>query len=193
MVHGLLAKTDAGHPTDQDAGRHLDRQAGGIVGEAARGETIETHAAIEVSAVLGLRFQGLPLPDGDEAVTAKGGEEDHEGTGRGLHPTDDEPHRGGGGFSPKGSMGDLGHVGAAVHPVGGRLPSIFEYRLDEIAQAIVLMDRDGEEALSACGRRRQWCGYRLSFAVWGKVGVGSVVHTKQTGNQTPHSIGVEKW
>ena len=39
------------------------------------------------------KFPGLPVPVGDEAVIAVGGEEGQLGTGRGLHPPDDAPHR----------------------------------------------------------------------------------------------------
>ena len=37
--------------------------------------------------------RGVPVPVGDAAVTAVGGEEGKLGTGRGLHPPDDELHR----------------------------------------------------------------------------------------------------
>ena len=93
-----------------------------------------------VAAVVSLQFQGLPVPVGDEAVIAVGGEESQLGTGRGLHPPDDEPHRRG----VEGGVGGLGHIGAAVHPVGNRRPGIFRYRLDEIVQALALADGDGE-------------------------------------------------
>ena len=46
-----------------------------------------------VAAVVGLQFEHLPVPAGDEAVIAAGGEESQLGTGRGLHTPDDEPHR----------------------------------------------------------------------------------------------------
>ena len=71
-------------------------------GEAPRGEMVQSHAVLEVSdgildlgvaAMVGFQFQGLPLPVGDAAVIAVGGEEGQLGTGRGLHPPDDEPHR----------------------------------------------------------------------------------------------------
>ena len=52
-----------------------------------------------VAAMVGLQFEGLPLPVGDEAVIAVGGEEGQLGTGRGLHPPDDEPYRRGVGHS----------------------------------------------------------------------------------------------
>ena len=63
---------------------------------------VEPDAVLEVSdgvldlgvaPMVGLQFQGLPLPVGDEAVIAVGGEEGQLGTGRGLHPPEDEPHR----------------------------------------------------------------------------------------------------
>ena len=42
------------------------------------------------------------------------------------------------------SVGGFGHIGGAVHPIGNRHPGIFGYRLDEIVQAFVLADGDGE-------------------------------------------------
>ena len=70
---------------------------------------------VGVAAVVGLQFQGLSVPVGDEAVIAVGGEEGQLGTGRGLHPPDDEPHRCGAGLSPEGGVGGLRHIGGAVH------------------------------------------------------------------------------
>ena len=43
-----------------------------------------------------------------------------------------------------GSVGSLGHIGGAVHPVWDGRPGIFRYGLDEIVQAFVLADGDGE-------------------------------------------------
>ena len=69
---------------------------------------IESHAVLEVSdgildlgvaAMVGLQVQGLPVPVGDEAVIAVVGEEGQLGTGRGLHPPDDEPYRRGVGLT----------------------------------------------------------------------------------------------
>ena len=165
---------------------------------------IESHAVLEVSdgildlgvaAMVGLQLQGIPVPVGDEAMIAVAGEEGQLGTGRGLHPPDDEPHRGGVGLtlegsvelvsevfsranvviktasnygrllvgniilsslasiirmslwswtSETGSVGGLGHIGGAVHPVGDGSPVLLCYGLDEIAQALVLADGDGE-------------------------------------------------
>ena len=64
-----------------------------------------------VAAVVGLQFQGFPVPVGDEAVIAVGG---------------------------------LRHIGGAVHPVGDRRPVLLGNRLDEVPQAFVLADGDGE-------------------------------------------------
>ena len=44
----------------------------------------------------------------------------------------------------KGSVGGLGHIGGTVHPVGDGRPIRLGYGLDEIAQALVLADGDGE-------------------------------------------------
>ena len=82
--HDLLAQTDARRPACQVVGDHLHRQPGAVGGEAARGEMVEPHAVLEVSdgvldlgvaPMVGLQFQGFPLPVGDEAVIALGGEE----------------------------------------------------------------------------------------------------------------------
>ena len=81
--HQLLTETDAGGPAVQVVGHHLDGQPGGVGGETAWREMIESHAVLEVSdgvldlgvaAVAGLQFQGLSVPVGDEAVIAVGGE-----------------------------------------------------------------------------------------------------------------------
>ena len=98
----LLTETDARRPAGQVVGQHLHRQPGGVGGEAARGEMVQPHAVLQVSdgvfdlgvaAMVGLQIQGVPVPVGDEAVIAVGGEEGQLGPGRGLHPPDDEPHR----------------------------------------------------------------------------------------------------
>ena len=46
-----------------------------------------------VAAMIGLQFQRLPIAVGDEGVIAVSGEEGELGTGRRLHPPDNEPHR----------------------------------------------------------------------------------------------------
>ena len=102
---------------------------------------IESHAVLEVAyrvldlgvaAMISLQFQGLSVPVGDEAVIAVGGEEGQLGTGRGLHPPDDEPHRRGAGLTPEGDIRGLGHGGGALHPVRYRRPVILGYGFNEI-------------------------------------------------------------
>ncbi len=97
-----------------------------IGGEAPRGEMVQPDTVLQVAdgildlgvaAMVGLQFQGLPVPVGDEAVIAVVGEEGQLGTGRGLHPPDDEPHRRGAGLTLEGDIGGLRHIGGAVHPV----------------------------------------------------------------------------
>ena len=41
-------------------------------------------------------------------------------------------------------IGGLGHIGGAVHPVGNRRPVLLGDRLDQLPQAFVLADGDGE-------------------------------------------------
>ena len=57
-----------------------------------------------VAAMVGLQFQHLPVPVGDEAVIAVAGEEGQLETGRRLHPPNNEPHRGGVGLTLEGSV-----------------------------------------------------------------------------------------
>ena len=46
-----------------------------------------------------------------------------------------------------GSVSRLGDIGGAVHPVGNGNPGSFGYRLNEIVQAFVLADGDGEAGI----------------------------------------------
>ena len=91
--HQLLTQTDAGCLAGQVVGHRLDGQPGSVGGESARGEMVETDAVLEVSygildlgmaAMVGLQFQGCPVPVGDEAVIAVAGEEGQLGTGEGF-------------------------------------------------------------------------------------------------------------
>ena len=84
---------------------------------------VEPDAVLEVSdgvldlgvaPMVGLQFQGVPVSVGDEAVIAVAGEEGQLGTGRGLHPPDDEPHRCGVGLILEGDVGGLRHIGGTV-------------------------------------------------------------------------------
>ena len=117
--HDLLAQTDPRCPAGQVVRHHLYRQPGGVGGEAARGEMVQPDAVLQVSdgildlgvaAVVGFQLQGFPLPVGDEAMIAVGGEEGQLGTGRGLHPRDDEPYRRGVGLSPEGGVEGVSEV-----------------------------------------------------------------------------------
>ena len=66
-----------------------------LAAKRARGEMVQPHAVLEVAyrildlgvtAMIGLQFQRLPVPVGDEAVIAVGGEESQLRTGRRLPP-----------------------------------------------------------------------------------------------------------
>ena len=90
-----FAQTDASCPASEVMRHHLDRQPGGVGGEAAWGEMVQPDAVLEVAdgildlgvaPMVGLQFQGCPVPVGDEAVIAVGGEEGQLGTGRGASP-----------------------------------------------------------------------------------------------------------
>ena len=74
--YDLLTQTEPRRPASQVMRQHLHRQPDSVGGEAARGEMIQPHAVLEVAdgildlgvaAVVGLQFQGLPLPVGDAA------------------------------------------------------------------------------------------------------------------------------
>ena len=73
-----------GAPKRLVVGHHLDGQPGGVGGEGARREMVESDAVLQVSdgvlylgvaAMVGLQLQGFPVPVGDEAVIAVAGEE----------------------------------------------------------------------------------------------------------------------
>ena len=113
---------------------------------------VQPHAVLQVSdgildlgvaAVVSLQFEHLPVPAGDEAMIAVGGEESQLRTGRRLRPPDDEPHRRGIRLTLEGGAGGFGHIGGAVQPIGNGSPVLLWYRLDEIVQAFVLADGDG--------------------------------------------------
>ena len=74
-----LAQTDAHGPAGQVMGDHLHRQPGGVGGEAARWQVVETHPVLEiadgvldlgVAAMVGLEVQGVAVSIGDEGVVA---------------------------------------------------------------------------------------------------------------------------
>ena len=96
---------------------HLYRQPSAVGGEAPRRHVVQPDTVLEVAysvlnlgvaTMVGLQFQGLSVPVGDEAVIAVGGEESQLGTGRWLHPPDDEPYWSGVGLALEGGVGGLG-------------------------------------------------------------------------------------
>ena len=100
--HSPFTQAEPRRPAGQVVGHHLYRQPGAVGGEAAGRHVVQSDAVLEVSdgildlgvaAMIGLQFEHLPVPVGDEAVIVVGGEEGQLGTGRGLHTPDDEPHR----------------------------------------------------------------------------------------------------
>ena len=131
---------------------------------------VEPHTVLEVAdgvldlgvaAVVGLQFEGLPLPVGDEAVIAVVGEGGQLRAGRGRFTLRTMSRTGAASGSLwKGSAGGLGHIGGAVHPVGYGRPVLLGYGLNDLAQAGVLADCDGEADLRLCGRPRPWRGCR---------------------------------
>ena len=97
-----LAQTNPRRPAGQVMRHHLARQPGALGGEAPRRHVVQPDAVLEVAygvldlgvaAMIGLQFQRLPIAVGDEGVIAVSGEEGELGTGRRLHPPDNEPHR----------------------------------------------------------------------------------------------------
>ena len=118
-----LSQTDPRRPAGQVVGHRLDGQPGAVGGEAARGEMVQPDAVLEVAygildlgvaAMVSLQFEQLPVPVGDEAMIAVFGEEGELGTGRRLHPPDDEPYRRGVRLGLEGGAGGLGHIGGTV-------------------------------------------------------------------------------
>ena len=168
--HHLLAQTDARRPARQVVSHNLYRQpggVGGVGGETAGREMVETHAVLEVAdgildlgvaAMVGLEIQGVAIPVGDEGVIAVGGQQGQLRAGRGLHPPDDEPHRCGAGLALEGGVAGLRHVGGAVHPVGDRRPVRLRYGLDEVPQAGVLPNGDGETDIQLAADRDDGVG-----------------------------------
>ena len=97
-----------------------------------------------VATMIGPQFQGLFVPVDDEAVIALSGEQGELGTGRRLHPPDIEPHQRGVRLGLERGVISVGDIGGAVHSVGNGSPGLLWYRLDQVPQAGVLTDGDGE-------------------------------------------------
>ena len=100
--HDLLTQADAGRPAGQVMRHHLNRQPSAVGGESAGRHVVQPDAVLEVAygvldlgvaAMISLQFEHLPIPVGNEAVIVVDGEEGQLGTGRRLHPPDDEPYR----------------------------------------------------------------------------------------------------
>ena len=147
--HDLLTQADAGCPAGQVMRHHLNRQPGAVGGETPRRHVVQPDAVLEVAygvldlcvaTMVGLQFQGLSVPVGDEAVIAVSGEEGELGTGRRLHTPDNEPHRRGVRLGLERGVSSLGDIGGAFHPVGNGSPVLLWYRLDQVPQAGVLAD-----------------------------------------------------
>ena len=140
-----------------------------------------------VTAMIGLQFQHLPVPVGDEAMIAVGGEEGQLRTGRGLHPPDDEPHRRGVRLGLERGVGGLGHIGGAVHPVRNRRPGIFGYRLHEIVQAFVLADGDGEADIHPAADGDHGVGIEAAVGPHREVSGGSGI--AHSAHRLPQEVG----
>ena len=149
----LFAQTNPRRPAGEVMRHHLDRQPGAVGGETPRRHVVQPDAVLEVAygvldlgvaAMIGLQLQRLPIAVGDEAVIAVGGEEGELGTGRRLHPPDNEPHRRGVRLGLERGVSRLGNIGGAVHPVWDGRPVRLGYGLDQVPQAFVLADGDGE-------------------------------------------------
>ena len=165
---------------------------------------VETDAVLEVSngifdlgvaTMVGLQFQGVAVPVGDEGVIAVGSESGQLRAGRGPHPPDDEPHRRGTGLTLEwGSIG-LSRVGSAVHPIEDRHPVRLRYGLDEIPQPGVLADRDGESDTQLASGRHDSVGVETAFGPHRELscspGAAHPSHrlTQEVGG-TPSGVGV---
>ena len=142
---------------------------------------VETDAVLEVAdgvlylgvaPMVGLQFQGVAVPVGDEGVIAAGGEQGQLRAGRGLHPPDDEAHRCGAGLTLKGSVIGLRHVGGTVHPVGDGGPVRLGYGLDELPQALVLADGDREADIQLAADRDDGVGVEAAVGPYGELSCG---------------------
>ena len=97
------------------------------------------------------------------------------GTGRRLHPPNDEPYRRGVRLGLEGGVGGLGHIGGTVHPVRDRRPGIFGYRLDEIVQAFVLADGDRVADIDPAADGDHGVGIEAAVGTHGELPAGPAV------------------
>ena len=127
------------HPLSQTARSRLwasGRQPGAVGGERPSARRRTSRMAFSIPVADGrLQFEQLPVP-GDEAMIAVFGEEGRLGTGRRLHPPDDEP------YPPRPGRGC--RWSRPQRPSSKECVQASSYRLDEIVQAFVLADGDGE-------------------------------------------------
>ena len=85
----------------------------------------------------------------------------------------------------EGSAGGLGDIGGALYPVGNRHPVILGNRLDEIPQAFVLADGDGEAHVQLAAD-----GYH-TMSVEAAVGPHRELHPCSTVAHPPHRLPQE--
>ena len=78
------------------------------------------------------------------------------------------------------SVGGLGHIGGTVHPVRNRRPGIFGYRLDEIVQAFVLADGDGEADIHPAADGDDGVGIETAVGPHRELSPGSTVAYRPT-------------
>ena len=100
--HGPLAQTNPRRSSGPGYAPSPGPPASAVGGEARRRHVVSptpylrsrmAFSTLGVAAMIGLQFQRLPIAVGDEGVIAVSGEEGELGTGRRLHPPDNEPHR----------------------------------------------------------------------------------------------------
>ena len=134
-------------------GHHLHREPGGVGGELARGQVIESHPVLEIpdrvldlgmAPMVGFEFESLAITVGDEGVVVVDGKEGELGPRYRGHPADDEPEALRIFLVRERGVRRLGHVGTAVDPVRDRGPVGLGDGLDEPTHIRLLADRDGE-------------------------------------------------
>ena len=139
--HHLLTQTGPRCPTPGHAPRCIASQAAKRPDGMWFSPTRTSRSRVldlGMAAVVGLQLQGFPVPVGDEAGSCRWRRPPAEW----ASPA--EPHRCGVGLTLEGGAGGLGHIGGAVHPVWDGRPVRLGYGLDQVPQAFVLADGDGE-------------------------------------------------
>ena len=95
VITGPLAQTNPRRPAGQVMRHHLARQPGAVGGEARRRHVVQPDAVLEVAygvldlgvtAMIGLQFQRLPVPVGDEGVIAVSGVRGRDGNRASASP-----------------------------------------------------------------------------------------------------------